>query len=111
ADLVIVNERASSYVQDMQHALDGLCENLRHRQADGAAQHVFAVRRDLMDESTWLTLLAASRIVLHARNGKIVDQINHAVSLYASPRGLEAKEAELQVQPPLPLADEAKHKR
>ncbi|MBO3761307.1 glucoamylase family protein [Ciceribacter sp. L1K22] len=94
ADLVIVNERASSYAQDMQHALDALCENLRHTQGDGVKPHVFAVRQDLMEESTWNALLAAARVVLHARNGKIVDQINRAVSLYSSPRGGEGRDAE-----------------
>ncbi len=44
-------------------------------------------RRDLMDEETWNALLAASRVVLHVRNGKIVDQINRAVSLFAAHRG------------------------
>ncbi|MGO7623913.1 hypothetical protein ACC687_37620, partial [Rhizobium ruizarguesonis] len=29
ADLVIMNERSSSYAQDMQHALDAMCENFR----------------------------------------------------------------------------------
>ena len=101
SDLVIVNERASSYVQDMQHALDALCENLRHRQGDGTPQHVFAVRRDLMEEETWSALLATARVVLHARNGKIVDQINHAVSLYASPRAADGR-PEWQDSPGLP---------
>lgn len=103
ADLVIVNERASSYAQDMQHALDALAENLRHRHGDGASPHVFVVRRDLMEENTWNALLATTRVVFHARNGKIVDQINRAVSLYSSPRGNEARESEWQGRIPVPL--------
>jgi len=84
ADLVIMNERASSYVQDMQHALDAMCENVRRLgQADGLRQHIFAVRRDLMEESTYQALIAASRVTLHARNGKVVDQINRALMLFA----------------------------
>ncbi len=86
-DLVIVNERATSYAQDMQHALDVISEGQRRiNPADGGKPHVFSVRKDLTDEETWAALLAASRVVLHARNGKIVDQVNRAVSLFAAHR-------------------------
>ncbi|MBB3661037.1 cyclic beta-1,2-glucan synthetase [Rhizobium sp. BK650] len=81
ADLVIMNERVSSYAQDMQHALDAMCENVRRMgQAGGLRQHIFAVRKDLMEETTYRALIAASRVTLHARNGRIIDQINRAVS-------------------------------
>lgn len=60
-DLVIVNERAASYAQDMQHALDHISEAQRRiNPADGGRPHVFSVRRDLMDEETRSALLAAS---------------------------------------------------
>ena len=86
ADLVIVNERASSYAQDMQHTLDAMCENLRLRGlSDGPRQHIFSVRRDIMEPQTWSALLAASRAVFHARNGKISDQISRAESLFSKP--------------------------
>ena len=96
ADLAIVNERATSYAQDMQHALDQLADNLRHRLPDGSSgkPHVFVVRNDLMDESASQALIAAARVVLHARNGKIVDQINRAVSLFANPRSPDGTDAE-----------------
>ncbi|OAP49182.1 protein ndvB [Sinorhizobium americanum] len=92
ADLVVINERASSYAQDLQHTLDSMCENLRLRGlSDGPRQHIFAVRRDLMEPETWSTLISASRAVFHARNGTITDQIARAASLYARPVE-EAKE-------------------
>ncbi|MFC5384398.1 GH36-type glycosyl hydrolase domain-containing protein [Aquamicrobium segne] len=79
ADLVIVNEQSSSYVQDLQQAIDSLCENSRLRGSElGPRQHIFAVRRDLMDETTYRTLLATARVVLHTRNGRISDQIERA---------------------------------
>ncbi len=78
-DLVIVNEQAASYVQDLQQAIESLCENSRRRGHElGPRQHIFAVRRDLMDEASYRTLLAAARIVLHTRNGTILDQIERA---------------------------------
>jgi cyclic beta-1,2-glucan synthetase len=79
ADLVIVNEQASSYAQDLQQAIEWHCANSRVRSGEqGPRQHVFAVRRDLMDERTYRTLLSAAAIVLHTRNGPIFDQIERA---------------------------------
>ena len=78
-DLVIVNEQASSYVQDLQQAIELLCENARLRGRElGPRQHIFAVRRDLMDEASYRTLIAVARVVLHTRNGTILDQIERA---------------------------------
>ncbi|MGB6117273.1 MAG: glucoamylase family protein [Mesorhizobium sp.] len=79
ADLVIVNEQASSYVQDLQNAIESLAENSRLRGRElGPRQHIFAVRRDLMDDRSYQTLIASARIVMHTRNGKIEDQIERA---------------------------------
>ncbi|MVA79985.1 protein ndvB [Agrobacterium vitis] len=100
-DVVILNERAASYAQDMQHALEQLAEGMRTKQAEGGQQHVFAVRRDLMDDSGWNAVLAAARVVLHARNGKITDQVTHAAELFAAPRGVDAIDADWY--PPVPV--------
>ena len=78
-DLAVVNEQSSSYVQDLQQAIELLCDNARLRGRElGPRQHIFAVRRDLMDDSSYRTLIAASRIVIHTRNGPILDQIERA---------------------------------
>ncbi|MBB4009007.1 GH36-type glycosyl hydrolase domain-containing protein [Allorhizobium taibaishanense] len=100
-DVVVLNERAASYAQDMQHALEQLAEGMRTKQAEGGQQHVFAVRRDLMDESGWNAVLAAARVVLHARNGKITDQVTHAAELFAAPRGVDAVDSDWY--PPVPV--------
>jgi cyclic beta-1,2-glucan synthetase len=93
ADLVIVNEQASSYVQDLQQAIEWLCENARVRGKEhGPRQHIFAVRRDLMDEASYRTLLSAARIVLHTRNGTIFDQIERAEAAEIEVRSKEAAE-------------------
>ncbi len=82
ADLVIVNEQASSYVQDLQTAIEALCDNSRNRGRElGPRQHIFSVRRDLMDRQSYGTLLSVARIVLHTRNGPIFDQIDRAEAL------------------------------
>jgi cyclic beta-1,2-glucan synthetase len=103
ADLVIMNERASSYAQDMQHALDQMCENVRRvGQADGLRQHIFAVRKDLMEESTYHALLAAARVIFHAKNGKVVDQINRTIALFA-PSKEEQQETERVAERKVPV--------
>ncbi|MEC9462874.1 MAG: glucoamylase family protein, partial [Pseudomonadota bacterium] len=101
ADLAIINERATSYAQDMQHALDQMADNLRHR-LPGGRQHVFTVRDDLQDEGATLAVLAAARVVLHTRNGKIVDQVNRAVSLFATPRTIDGEVEWAGLPPALP---------
>ncbi|MFH1517222.1 MAG: protein ndvB, partial [Pseudomonadota bacterium] len=76
SDLVIVNERASSYAQDVQNAIDSYCVNAARRGlASGPGQHIFSVRRDLMTSDAYSALLAAARIVLHTRNGKLSEQL------------------------------------
>ena len=86
ADLVIINEQASSYAQEMQHALESITEALRRAgQAESGRAHVFVLRRDLMGDDTFGAILSAARVVLHARNGKLIDQINRAVSLFSTP--------------------------
>lgn len=95
ADLVIVNEQASSYVQDLQQAIEALCENSRVRGTEhGPRQHIFAVRRDLMDEASYRTLLAAARIVFHTRNGTIFNQLERAEAAE-----LEARDRLLAARP------------
>src|SRR5690606_21926141 len=90
-DLVIVNEQASSYVQDLQQAIESLCENSRLRGKElGPRQHIFAVRRDLMDEISYKTLLAAARIALHTRNGTIFDQVERAEAAALQARDAQA---------------------
>ncbi|MBL8582198.1 MAG: protein ndvB, partial [Rhizobiaceae bacterium] len=79
ADLVIINEQASSYVQDLQQAIEYRCDNSRMRGKElGPRQHIFAVRRDLMDDASYRTLIGVARIVLHTRNGTIFDQVERA---------------------------------
>lgn len=79
ADFVVINEQAASYVQDLQNAIESLCENSRLRGREfGPRQHIFAVRRDLMDDHSYRTLMGVARVVVHTRNGTIFDQIERA---------------------------------
>lgn len=75
ADLVILNDRASSYIQDLQSALTALCDTFLRAHLDPAARHVFVLRQDQMDPVQMRALLAAARVVLHSRNGTLAEQL------------------------------------
>ena len=74
-DLVILNERASSYVQDLQSALE---TSVRTSQSylDGARGSVFVLRTDLLSQETRDLLPAVARVVLAASDGNLSDQLD-----------------------------------
>ncbi|SEI89507.1 cyclic beta-1,2-glucan synthetase [Azotobacter beijerinckii] len=77
-DLVIVNERVSSYIQDLQVAIETAVwssqsrPNFGERHAQGS---VYVLRADLMSGEARALLLATARVVLHARRGPLADQL------------------------------------
>ncbi|WP_162630605.1 GH36-type glycosyl hydrolase domain-containing protein [Paracoccus endophyticus] len=75
-DVVILNERASSYVQDLQHAIRALCDAAQQVAGPSAPRHVHAVRRDQISKASFDTLVSAARIMLHTRNGKLSEQMD-----------------------------------
>lgn len=82
ADIVVINERAFSYAQDTQRAVEWLSESFRIRsQHQGQKPHIFTVRRDQMSDETYNTLLAAARIVMHAQNGSLAEQLKRIEDL------------------------------
>ncbi|MBG0810005.1 glycosyl transferase [Methylosinus sp. H3A] len=77
-DLVIVNEHASSYMQDLQVAIETAVRSSqsRPRLGDEAGQGaVYALRADLMSADGRALLQSAARVVLLARRGLIADQL------------------------------------
>ncbi|HSD42064.1 MAG TPA: glucoamylase family protein [Burkholderiales bacterium] len=78
-DLVILNERGSSYVQDLQIALETQVRTSRSRPhigADGAHGAVFVLRADLISVETRALLLTMARAVLIGRSGTLSEQIS-----------------------------------
>ena len=77
-DLVIVNERTSSYMQDLQIAIETAVRSSQSRPRFGevfAQGSVYALRADLMSVEVRALLNSAARVVLVARRGPIVDQL------------------------------------
>ncbi len=83
-DVVVINERSFSYAQDFQRGLEAICENSRARGAQlGPRVHIFTVRRDQMSDVSYNTLLASARIVMHAQNGSLSEQLKRMEGLSA----------------------------
>jgi cyclic beta-1,2-glucan synthetase len=77
-DLVIVNERASSYVQDLQIAIETAVRSARSRPHFGEVLvrgSVYALRADLMSLDDRALLKSVARVALIANRGSIADQI------------------------------------
>jgi cyclic beta-1,2-glucan synthetase len=96
-DLVIVNERASSYTQDLQVAIETAVRSSQSRPRLGhetARGSVFVLRADLISPPTRALLLATARVVLSSRHGRLSDQfarLTKAPSRRETPRALPAR--------------------
>ncbi|HEY0557866.1 MAG TPA: hypothetical protein VGG20_26685, partial [Thermoanaerobaculia bacterium] len=81
-DLVILNEKASSYVQDLQNALEALVrssQSILHHEGHQPHGGAFVLRADVMAPAVRDTLLTAARAVLIARDGTLFEQIERRV--------------------------------
>ncbi|WP_182480093.1 GH36-type glycosyl hydrolase domain-containing protein [Bartonella chomelii] len=75
-DMVVLNEQAFSYIQDTQRAIEWTCESYRrHANEMNGNKHIFTLQRDQMNEQSFKTLLASARIILHAQNGSLSEQL------------------------------------
>jgi cyclic beta-1,2-glucan synthetase len=85
-DLVILNERASSYVQDLQIAIETLVRTSQSRISPGierAAGRVFVLRADLISSDARALLISISRAVLVGQRGPLSDQLDREPDLRA----------------------------
>ncbi len=76
-DLVIINERASSYVQDLQIAIETAVRTNAASPvigAEAARGSVYVLRADLMSVESRALLQSVARVALVARRGGIADQ-------------------------------------
>jgi len=78
-DLVILNERAASYVQDLQTALETLLRTSQSRPqigVEGARGAVYALRTDLIAVETRALLSSVARVVLVGARGTLAEQLD-----------------------------------
>ncbi len=81
ADVVIVNEKTASYVQELQSSLEALVRGSQLRlspDSSEASGKIYLLRADLVSLHVREQIEAAARVVLVARRGPLSDQIARA---------------------------------
>jgi cyclic beta-1,2-glucan synthetase len=77
-DLVIINERSTSYVQDLQSALESVVRVNMWRTSggkDSVPGNVFLLRADLLSVEARNLLQTVARVVIVSRRGGLADQV------------------------------------
>ena len=110
-DLVILNERASSYVQDLQNALETLVRASQPPAPAGLERQggsVFVLRSDLISVEARALLISVARGVLVGQRGPLADQLDRVPEAGEVARG-HRKRAEIgteqKVAPPRPALE------
>ncbi len=81
ADVVIINEKPSSYTQDLQASLDVLVRGSQLRlspDANGVRGNIFLLRTDLVSPRTLAQLQGAARVVLLSQRGTLSEQVTRS---------------------------------
>ena len=109
-DLVILNEHAASYAQDLQGALEALLRmqpSTPHVPGTAAMGAVFLLRADLVPSETVALLASAARVVLSAERGSLAEQLRTRASPLSrrAPQGplLSAASPQTAISPLPPL--------
>jgi cyclic beta-1,2-glucan synthetase len=80
-DLVILNEKAHSYTQELQTSLEALVrtsQSARRDEREDAHGNVFILRKDLLAPKDHAALQVAARAVLLSRHGSLAEQLARA---------------------------------
>jgi cyclic beta-1,2-glucan synthetase len=81
ADVVIINEKAPSYVQELQGSLEALVRGSQLRlshDASATSGKIFLLRGDLVSPQTRAQLQSVARMVLLSRRGTLAEQITRS---------------------------------
>jgi cyclic beta-1,2-glucan synthetase len=102
--VVIINERSSSYAQDLQNSLDGLVRGSRLRlspDTDNVRGSIFLLRADLIAPQERTLLQMAARVVLLSRRGTLSEQVTRSqrAEIVASPAPRPPRPPKLQDTP------------
>ena len=80
-DVIIINEKPSSYAQDLQNSLDGLVRGSRLRlspDTDNVRGSIFLLRADLITPQERTLLQMVARTVLLSRRGTLSEQVTRS---------------------------------
>ena len=104
-DLVIVNERSTSYIQDLHSALESVHRvNLSRSpsEKDAAAGSVFLLRADLLSAEVRNLLQTVARVVIVSRRGGLAEQVKRLQEITSAAE--PPRPASRNVRPPKPTA-------
>jgi cyclic beta-1,2-glucan synthetase len=104
-DLVILNERASSYVQDLQIALETQVRASRSQPpTDETHRHgrVFVLRADLVSPEARALLASVARVVLVGQRGSLADQLDRVPEPDEAVRTTQEPAIDVAAHPALP---------
>jgi len=106
ADVVIMNERASSYEQGLQASLEAIVRGSQLRlppDTGGARGSIYLLRADLLSSQDRLLLQQLARVILLSRRGTLAEQIARLQRRdNAIPPSLPARHAGRRLDVPLP---------
>jgi cyclic beta-1,2-glucan glucanotransferase len=80
-DIVILNEKATSYIQELHGSLEALIRTSQHRSSPSSTSvsgQIFLLRTDLISAELRDQLLCIARVVLLSRRGPLADQMTRA---------------------------------
>jgi len=105
-DLVILNEKPASYLQDLQAALEGLVRAGRPTLGATTEGSIVVLRADLLSAVERNCLAAAARVMLGSRQGTLAEQVLRAERVAAprrrERRPVQEREPALEPAPPRP---------
>jgi cyclic beta-1,2-glucan synthetase len=109
ADVVIINEKAASYIQELQDSLEALVRGSQLRlspDVGGASGKIFLLRGDILSAQIRTQIQSVARAVLLSRRGTLAEQITR--SQQAEPlAGTPPRTARSAKQPDAELPHEA----
>jgi len=97
-DLVIVNERSTSYVQDLQTALESVVRVNLARMPERRHGAVFLLRADLLSAEVRNLLQTVARVVIVSRRGSLAEQVKRLQEI--APAAEPPRLAPRSVSPP-----------
>ena len=97
-DLVIVNERSTSYVQDLQTALESVVRVNLARMPERRHGAVFLLRADLLSAEVRSLLQTVARVVIVSRRGSLAEQVKRLQEI--APAAEPPRLAPRSVSPP-----------
>jgi cyclic beta-1,2-glucan synthetase len=81
ADVVIINEKATSYIQDLQDSLEALVRGSQLRlspDVGGASGKIFLMRGDIVSSQIRTQIQSVARAVLLSRRGTLAEQVTRS---------------------------------